>query len=139
MNKRLISIINSVLLLFFFGCSMKGTIKEDYIELKVGEQMTARRGDVFFAQRDNPATVRRELSFNLTVLKLSDREIILKMVKYNGLDNNSRKKQKKVRLTPKASVKTFTYPLSEKNIKFQGFAFRILKVEGGAISYKRLH
>ena len=138
MKKSLLFNICLILLLVFFGCSMKGTIAEDYTALNVGEKMTARTGDVFFAQRDDPATSSHELSFNLTVFRLSDREIILKMVQYGGISNNGEKIQKKVRSTPMASVKTFTYPLSEKNIRFQGFTFRILKAAGGAISYQRL-
>ncbi len=95
MKKSLKSIICLILLLVFFGCSIKGTIREDYTALKVGEEMTARKGDVFFAQRDDPATLSHELSFDLTIFRLSDREIILKMVQYSGIKNNGEKKQKK--------------------------------------------
>ena len=137
MKKILKSIISLILLLVFFGCSIKGTIAEDYTGLKVGEKMTARTGDVFFAQRDDPATSSHELSFDLTIFRLSDREIILKMVQYRKV-NNGEIKQKKVSLTPVASVKTFTYPLSGKNIRFQGFTFKVLKAAGGVISYQRV-
>ena len=136
MKKSLKSIISPVLLLGAFGCSMNGTIVEDYTALKVGEKMTARIGDVFFAQRDDPATSTYELSFNLTIFRLSDREIILKMVQYRRINDNNGEKQ--VRWTPIASVKTFTYPLSGKNIRFQGFTFRILKAAGGVINYQRV-
>ena len=140
MKKSLLFNICLILLLVFFGCSMKGTIAEDYTALNVGEKMTARTGDVFFAQRDDPATSSHKLSFDLTIFRLSDREIILKMVqyKYSGINNNGEKEQNKVRWTPLASVKTFTYPLSEKIIRFQGFAFKVLKAAGGEISYQRL-
>ena len=135
MKKSFKSIISLILLLVFFGCSTKRTIRGDYTALKVGEKMTARRGDVFFAQRDDPATLSHELSFDLTIFRLSDREIILKMVQYSRINDNG---EKQVRWTPMPSVKTFTYPLSEKNIRFQGFTFKVLRATGGAISYQRL-
>ncbi len=135
MKKSLKSIISLVLLLGVFGCSMNGTIAEDYTVLKVGEKMTARIGDIFFTQRDDPATSTHELSFNLTIFRLSDRELILKMVQYSEIVNNG---EGEVRWTPIALVKTFTYPLSGKNIRFEGFTFRILKAAGGVISYQRL-
>ena len=47
MKKNLKSIMSLVLLLGVFGCSMNGTIAEDYTAFKVGEKMTARKGDVF--------------------------------------------------------------------------------------------
>lgn len=138
MKKSLLFNVCLILLLFFFGCSTKGMIAEDYTALNVGEKMTARTGDVFFAQRDDPATSSHELSFNLTIFRLSDREIILKLVQYRKINYNGEKEQNKVRWTPIAAVKTFTYPLSGKNIRFQDFTFRILTASGGAISYRRL-
>jgi len=117
---------------------MKGTVREDYIYLKVGEKKTARTGDVFFAQRDDSATPGQESSFNLTIFRLSDREIILKMVQFIRVNSNGGKIEKKVSWKPLASVKTFTYPLSEKVIRFQGFTFRILGTTGDAIVYQRL-
>ena len=138
MKKNLSYIIGIILLLFFLGCSMKGTVREDYIALKVGERMTARTGDVFFAQRDDPATPGQELSFNLTIFRLSNREIILKMVQYRRGNSNGGKKEKNVSWEPLASVKTFTYPLSGKNISFRGFTFRVLRTEGDEVVYQRL-
>ena len=135
MKKSFKSIISLALLLWVFGCSMNGTIAEDYTGLKVGEKMTGRKGDVFFAQRDDPTTSSHELSFDLTIFRLSDRELILKMVQYSEIINNG---EGEVRWTPIASVKTFTYPLSGKNIRFQGFTFRILKAAGGVINYQRV-
>lgn len=138
MKKSLKYIIGIILLLVFLGCSMKGTVREDYFALKVGGKMTARTGDVFFAQRDDPATPGQEPSFNLTIFRLSDREIILKMVQYSRVSNSGGETEKKVSWQPLASVKTFTYPLSEKNISVQGFAFRVLRTTGDAIIYQRV-
>ncbi|MDT8318278.1 MAG: hypothetical protein RQ824_09875 [bacterium] len=138
MKKRFKSIAGIAFLLSFFGCSVKGTVRGDYVDLKVGEKVTAHKGEIFFAQRDDPATPVQEASFNLSVFRLSDREIILKLVEFGRVDNNGGEIEKKESLKPLPSVKTFTYPLSEKVIRFQGFTFRVLRVADDAIIYQRL-
>lgn len=138
MNKRSKSIVILILLLFFFGCSMKGMVRDDYTALNLGEKRTCRTGDIFFAQRDDPATPGQEPSFDLTILRLSDREIIFKMVEYSRVVNNGESVEKKISWKPLSSVKTFTYPLSEKIISFKGFVFRVLRVKGDAVIYERL-
>ena len=103
--------------------------------MKIGETIRAKKGGLFFLQRDDPLTLFNEESFNLTILRINDREIILKMVGYDLLEND---KSKKIEWLPNSAIKTFTYPLSGEIIRFKGIVFRIISVADAIITYKRL-
>ena len=123
-------IIYCTIVLLASGCAaVKSVPVVNMRALLQGEATTAKTGDIFFtASPGNNVPNDKTEKFSLSVIELNEREMILKYIDSVGgelLGGNKR------------SIKTFTYPVNEKKLKFMEFEFQILLAGDKEIRYKR--
>ena len=134
--KSLILMVSVILMstLLMGGCASMWKIKKkDFKFLEPGKISSAGVGDIFFSYGPKSGTVddATKTPFEFSVLRLNDREIILKYVEYY-------QKEGKGEWLSRAGVKTYTFPLSMDRINVMDYRFLILSYKDGKISYKRL-
>jgi len=135
-SKRLIHLFSVILLSAFFtgGCaSMWKFKKKDFKFIEPGKISSAGVGDIFFSYGPKSGTVDdlTRTPFEFSVIRLNDREIILKYVEYYQKEENGE-------WLSRAGVKTYTFPMSMDRINLIDYRFLILSYKDGKISYKRL-
>ena len=129
-----LSFLCLLLLFALSGCASVGKTKaEEYKYLSPGDLATAKEGERFFsygfdAYSENKSSLN---PFEVSVLRLNERELILKLVFYEG-------GKKRGSWTPLPGVKTYTYPITIDTIRLMDFNFIILSYEEGRLRYKRI-
>ncbi|MDH3972775.1 MAG: hypothetical protein OEV42_00730 [Deltaproteobacteria bacterium] len=130
----LFAVLIIVITSFSGACAYRETIKKSDIKyIGPGDVSNAAVGEIFFSYRlaGEGGKNKPGQSFDISVIRLNDREIIFKQVSYD-------KKGDKGELIPLQGVKTYTFPMTINKISFMDFTFVILSVREGRISYKRI-
>lgn len=119
---------------FAGSCATVGKVKKrDFKFLAPGEMSGAGVGELFFSYttEEGPADNKVKKIFQISVLRLSDREMILKSVVFD-------EKEEKGQWKPLPGVKTFTFPMVMEEITLNDFSFQMLSFKDGRIRYRRI-
>ncbi len=124
-------IISCIIALVVSGCSIKPAVPAvNKRMLMHGEESSASVGDIFFsAAPGNNVHGDKSEKYSLLILRLNEREIIFKYISTTDAE---------ISVGAKKSVKTFTYPVDEKKLRFREFEFQILSAGENEIKYKRI-
>lgn len=131
--------MKKLLLLFvlFLTVGCAGMQQEIAVPLPNGEKI-AGVGDVFFIYEMKTFPVENNNRFDLTIVELDDNKIGLQYAEYfysSGVGPYWQGAGWKIK---DGFNKRFDYSISNKAVRFKGYEFEILSVEGGQIKYRRV-
>ena len=122
-------ICSFIIMIVMSGCATRSVINQRM--LLNGEESMAKKGDIFFsASPGNSIPEVKNGPFSLEILELNKKEIIFKYIdKESSIGAKGGAKK---------AVRTFTYPVNEKIIRFKEYEFQIIGAGETEIRYKRI-
>ena len=130
--KKLLSLF---VLFLFVGCA---GMQQELASPLPNNEKSAGVGDVFFTYEMKTFPVENNERFDLTVVELDGNKIGLQYAEYfysSGIGPYWQGAGWKIK---DGFNKRFDYSISDKTVRFRGYEFEIVSLEGGQVRYRRI-